>query len=230
MVEGVMELDQQRVGQIMTPRARIIWLNVADPDEVNWRKIVSSDHTYFPVYEGVTDNVLGMVSVKALWANLAVGVPANLRNLVVQPLFVPESMNAVRLLETFRETGKHIAMVSDEFGIPQGLVTVNDLLEAIVGDLPSEADRTRKCFRKREDGSIVVDAMMDIDDFKSELGIKSLPQETSEEYRSVGGFVMSQLGRIPREGDTFESAGYRFEVIDMDRHRVDKVLVVSVKA
>jgi putative hemolysin len=120
LVEGAMRLDQERVADLMTPQSRIVWLNMADADEVNWRKIVASNHTYFPVCEGQRDNVRGMVSVKAMWANLAAGLPARLKDLLTLPLIVPETLSAVRLLETFKHSGKHLALVSDEFGNIQG--------------------------------------------------------------------------------------------------------------
>lgn len=225
LVEGAMRLDQERVADLMTPQSRIVWLNMADADEVNWRKIVASNHTYFPVYEGQRDNVRGMVSVKAMWANLAAGLPARLKDLLTLPLIVPETLSAVRLLETFKHRGKHLALVSDEFGNIQGLVSLIDVFEAIIGKLPEEGSVQRRYWQRREDGSLLVDAMLDTAELKTLLGIGELPLELTDHYRSAGGFVMSFLGRIPKEGDYFEWSGHRFEVIDMDRHRIDKILV-----
>jgi putative hemolysin len=230
LVEAVMRLDEERVADLMTPQSRIVWLNFEDADDVNWRKIVASNHTYFPVYEEQRENVRGMVSVKAMWANLAAGVPARLKDLLTPPLIVPETMSAVRLLETFKESGKHLALASDEFGNIQGLVSLIDVFEAIVGKLPEKGFLQRRCWHRREDGSLLVDAMLDIDELKALLGLTELPLELTDHYRSAGGFVMSFLGRIPKEGDTFEWAGHRFEVIDMDRHRIDKILVSTITA
>jgi putative hemolysin len=230
LVEGAMRLDQERVADVMTPRSRIVWLNAADGDEVNWRKIVASNHTYFPVYEAQHDNVLGMVSVKAMWANLAAGVPARLKDLLTAPLIVPETLSAVRLLETFKRHGRHLALVSDEFGNIQGLVSLIDVFEAIIGKLPEEGPRQRRYWQRREDGSLLVDAMLDISELKTLLDLSEFPQETTDHYRSAGGFIMSFLGRIPKEGDSFEWGAHRFEVIDMDRHRIDKILITRIPA
>ena len=224
MVEGVMRLDEERVGDLMTPRPKIVWLDANDTDNTNWRKIVTSNHSYFPLYEDNRDNVIGMVSVKAMWANSAVGVETNLKDLAVESLIVPETMIAVKLLEAFKQTRKHIALVTDEFGSVSGLVTLIDVLEAIVGDIPSEEEKHREPYVKREDGSYLIDAMMEVDDFKDLLSLKNLPNESVDDYHSVGGFTLSMLGKIPKEADSFEYEGYRFEIVDMDRHRVDKIL------
>ncbi len=227
MVSGVMRLDQEKVENLMTPRARIVWLNAADSDEVNWRKIVASNHTYFPVFERNRDNVIGLVSVKSMYANLAAGVPAHLRDLLTPPLVVPETMSGIKLLESFKQSGKHLAMVTDEFGNFSGLVTLIDVLEAIVGSLPGERERKTAC-QQRQDGSWLVDAMMDIDEFKRTTGIGPLPGDAAGTFQSLSGFIMAQLGRIPDEGEHFDAANHRFEVLDMDRHRIDKVLITPL--
>ena len=228
MVEGVMKLDEQTVADLMTPRARIIWLNADDADEVNWRRIVASSHTYFPVREKRPDKVLGLVSVKAMWANLAVGAPSRLRDLVTPPLIVPGTMSATQLLETFKQHGKHLALVGDEFGQIEGLVTLIDVMEAIVGSLPADGPRHQKLCRQRSDGSWLVDATMDFNDLLRVLHIENLSQGDAAAYRSVGGFVLSHLSRIPDEGDHFEWGDFSFEVVDMDRHRIDKLAVARI--
>ncbi len=224
MVEGVMALDEEQVGDLMTPRPKIVWLNADEPDKANWAKIVSSNHSHFPLYSGNRDNVIGMVSVKALWANLAAEIKTDIRNLAVKPLVVPETMVAVKLLETFKQSGRRIALVCDEFGSVIGLVSIIDLLEAIVGDIPSEGEDQQPSFVKREDGSWLIDAMMEVDEFKKLLGLGELPSEEDDDYLSVGGFVLSMIGQIPVEGDTFVHEGWKFEIVDMDRHRIDKIL------
>jgi putative hemolysin len=229
MVEGVLELDQLSVTAIMSPRPKIVFLNIDDTDEVNWRKIVASGHSYFPVYQGSRDQVLGMVAVKALWAHAAIGLATNLKNLLVVPLVVPETMMAIQLLEAFKKSGKHIALVTDEFGAIQGLVTLIDVLEAIVGDMPAQGRREAPAAKQREDGSWLIDATLITGDFKTLLGIDELPHEEDADFQTVGGFMVTNFGRIPVAGDHFEYDGWRFEVVDMDRHRVDKVLVSKVK-
>jgi putative hemolysin len=231
MVEGVLSLDKLLITAIMTPRSKIVFLNIVDNEETNWRKIVTSGHSYFPVYQGNRDQVVGMVSVKALWAHSAIGLPTALKNLLVPPLIAPESMTALQLLEQFKKTGRHTAVISDEFGAVQGLVTLIDVFEAIVGDLPEPGNRNQSGAKRREDGSWIFDATLPVAEFKATLGINGeLPNEAEAEYRTAGGFVVTRFGRIPSVGDHFEWGGWRFEVAEMDRRRVDKVVASSVAA
>ncbi len=226
MVEGVLALDQLPVTALMTPRPKIVFLNIDDPEEVNWRKIVTSGHSYFPVYQANRDQIVGMVPVKALWAHAAIGLPTTLKNLLLPPLVVSDTINAIQLLEQFKKSGKHIAVVTDEFGAVQGLVTLIDVLEAIVGDLPNAGRRAQPEAKRRDDGSWLIDATLATSDLKELLGLTTgLPHEGEAEYQTLGGFVVTQFGRIPAAGDHFDWAGWRFEVVDMDHRRVDKVLV-----
>ncbi len=225
MVEGVFRLDRQMVGELMTPASRIVWLNLDDPDEESWRKVVAGGHSQLPVYQGHRDNLVGVVSVKALWANLALTGKVTLREVVTQPLVVPESMLAHRLVDTFRQSGQHLALVVDEFGMVQGLVTLHDVVESIVGVLPEKGQRGRPGARRREDGSWLIDASMDVAEVRQLLKIKRLPGEERSEYLSLGGFIIYQLEHIPEEGERVVSMGHVFEVVDMDRQRIDKVLV-----
>jgi putative hemolysin len=231
MVEGVLALDQLRVTSLMTPRPKIVFLNLDDPEETNWRKIVTSGHSYFPVYQSSRDQIVGLVAVKALWAHSAIGLPTTLKNLLVPPLLVPESMTAMQMLERFKATGKHIAIVTDEFGSVQGLVTLNDVFEAIVGDLPEKGRSDQPETRKLPEGGWLMDATLPTGELKSVLGIDSpLPHEREADYRTLGGFVLTQFGRIPSVGDRFDWQDWRFEVVDMDRRRVDKVRISRVAA
>ncbi len=167
-----------------------------------------------------------MVAVKALWAHSAIGLPTTLKNLLLPPLLVPEKMTANQLLEQFKKTGKHIAVVTDEFGAVQGLITLIDVMEAIVGDLPERGDRVQPEAKKRDDGSWLIDATLPTAELKTLLTLDApLPNEASAEFQTLGGFVVTQFGRIPAAGDHFDWGGWRFEVIDMDKRRVDKVLV-----
>jgi putative hemolysin len=225
MVEGVLHLDELPVTEIMTRRTKIVWLNIADTEEMNWRKIVASGHSHFPVYEGTRDHVIGMVSVKSLWANAAIGAANELKNHLVKPLFVPSSITAIQLLETFKKSGKHLALVTDEFGSIQGLVSLIDVMEAIVGDLPQPGDRRIPDAVQREDGSWLVDGAMPIDVFKQRFGTGPLPREESETFETLGGFMVDRFGHIPTSGERFVWKGWHFEIVDMDRHRVDKVLL-----
>ena len=228
MVAGVLQLDQLGVTAIMTPRPKMVFLNLDDPDEINWRKIVTSGHSRYPVYAMHRDQVVGVVTVKAIWANTAFGLPANLRSVMSPPLIVPESMTVIHLIEQFRKTGQHLAMVTDEFGAIQGLVTMIDVMEAIAGDLPEKGRRASPEARKRDDGSWLIDATLLAPEFKDLLGIDTLPHEDTAEFKTAGGFVMTYFGRIPRAGDHFDHDGWRIEVIDMDRHRIDKILATPL--
>ena len=156
MIEGVLRLDQLPVTAIMAPRPKIVFLNIDDPEDVNWRKIVASGHSHFPVYQDNRDQVLGMVAVKALWAHSAIGIQTSLKNLLTPPLVVPETMNCVQLLESFKKSGRHTALIADEFGSIQGMVTLIDVLEAIVGDLPSQGQRDQPAGQEAR-GRLLVD-------------------------------------------------------------------------
>ncbi|MBE7539473.1 MAG: HlyC/CorC family transporter [Opitutaceae bacterium] len=230
MVEGVLRLDERLVTELMTRRSKIVWLNVNDTDDVNWRKIVTSGHSHFPVYDGTRDNVIGMVSVKALWANAAIGVPNQLRNHLVKPLFVPDTITAVQLLDTFRKTGKHLGLVTDEFGSIQGIVTLIDVMEAIVGALPEPGDRREPDAIQREDGAWLVDGAMNIEDLCRRFSLNNVGVQEDGRFETLGGMVMDRLGRIPMGGEHFVLEGWKFQVVDMDRHRVDKVLMQKVES
>lgn len=228
MFEGVLKLDQLTVGDLMTPRVQIVWIDIDEPDESKWRKVAGSGHSHFPVFQGKEDNVIGLLSVKSLWANISLANKVEVRNLITPPPIVPESMTASRLIDTFRKSQKHIALVSDEFGTIQGLVTLKDVLEAIVGTLPDREQARHPKARRRADGSWVMDAVLDIDEFKRILDLKELPCELEGGYKTFGGFILHQLGHIPEEGEALVWENFRFEIIDMDRHRLDKILVIPL--
>lgn len=225
MVAGVLELDEIPVTYLTTPRPKLVFLDLADPDETNWRKVVASGHSHFPVVHGNKEQVIGMVSVKAMWANQAFGVPTSLRHLLTSPLIVPENMAASVVLEQFKRSGQHIALVNDEFGALAGVVTLYDVLEAIVGDIPESGRQTAPEVTTRPDGSLLMDATFEIDEFKELTKFDHLPHEEETEFQTVGGFVLTHFGRIPRAGDSFQFEGWQFEVMDMDRQRIDKILV-----
>jgi putative hemolysin len=225
IVSSALDLDQLVVRDIMTPRRKVICLNREDTHEAIWRKIVASAHSFFPVYEQSRDNIIGIVSVKAIYANLAVDVTPNIADLMTQPMVVPATQTVIQLLETFKQTGKHIALVTDEFGSIVGLATLHDVMEAMVGDFPPLEERLRPQAKKREDGSWLIDAMLEIDKLEGLLAGLTFGDQESDDYQTLAGFVVKHLGRVPQEGDRFEFQGYNFEILDMDRHRVDKVLL-----
>jgi putative hemolysin len=229
MVHGALSLDLITAEQLMTPSNRVGWLNLEDSDEVNWRKVVASGHTWFPVYRGSPDRPLGVVSVKRLWANLSLVGTASIKDLLTESPIVPPHCTGTQLLERFRKDKIHIALVSDEFGRVRGVVSLNDVLESVVGELPNEGSPIAqpKPVRRREDGSWVVDAVVSLDDFREATGIVGrFPGEGSGRFTAISGFIMRTLGRIPAEGDRVEALGHIFEVVDMDGHRLDKILVM----
>lgn len=225
MVEQVFRLSEQRVNALMTDRTDIVWLDLDDSLEINREKIVGSGHSRFPVTRGEADNILGIVFVKDLLAQCLSDKTLDLEGAIQPALFVPEGLPVLELLERFKEAKTQIAFVLDEHGGVEGLLTFNDMLETIVGDVPEIHDPADPTATKREDGSWLVDGKMLIDDFKMLFNIDEMPEEEKNFYQTLGGFVMFQLGRIPQAGDGFEWDGFGFEVMDMDWRRVDKVLL-----
>jgi putative hemolysin len=226
MVQRVLDLDRLPVRELMTPRPKIIWLNRDDPHEVVWHKIVVSGHSWFPVYAGNRDNAVGVVSVKAIYANLAANVGVRLGDLMVAPMIVPATQTASQLLEEMKTQRKHLALVADEFGSIVGLITFRDIMEAIAGEFPSQEERAKPAAKKRSDGSWLIDGMIDFSDLERILPGFKTGAETGREYKTLAGYVLKAFGHVPREGETFEAQGYVFEVLDMDLLRVDKVLVL----
>ena len=228
MVASVLSLDRLPVRDIMTPRAKIIWINQADPHEAVWHKIVVSGHSHYPVYETARDKVVGVVSLKSIYANLAAGVPARVRDLMVPPLFAAASQTAASLLETFKRTGQHIALVTGDNKRIVGLVTPLDVMEAIVGEFPSPAERLKPEARRREDGSWLVDGFMLLESLEATVNRLRFPPADQRDYATLGDFAAAHLGRVPVEGETFDEQGCRFEILDMDGPRVDKVLIAPL--
>ena len=229
MIASVLRLDERRVGAFMTPRTQIVWFELDDSPEDIRRKIENSQHSRFPVIRDSLDNVHGIVRAKDLLMQSLAGQPLDLRALLRPPLFIPESMSALKVLELFKQNGTHIALVTDEYGGIQGMVTHNDILEAIVGYIPSTGEASEPQATRREDGSWLVDGLLPIDRLKEIFDLEKLPDEEHGHYQTVGGFVMAQVRSIPTVGQRFEWGNLDFEVVDMDGHRVDKVLVTPVQ-
>ena len=226
-VANIFRLDNLRTGAIMTPRLEIDYLDMQDDFETNRQKIIASAHSTLPVSEGGLDHIIGVIRSKDLLTTMLAGKPLDLPALVSRPLAVPEAASPVQLLETFQRAKSHLALVIDEHGDLQGLVTLNDILFAIVGDIPLPfTDETPQAVR-REDGSWLVDGMLSTETFKDIFALDKLPEEDTGLYHTLGGFVMTQLECVPQVTDHFEWRGLRFEVVDMDGNRVDKVLVTD---
>lgn len=230
MMERVFRLGDRQVGILMTPRSKIVWLDIEDPPEKNRRKMSESRHSRFLVCQARLGNILGVVQVKDLLARSLSGLPFDLKASLRQPLFVLESMQVLKVLELFRETGIQMALVVDEYGTIEGLVTLNDFLEAIMGEMPSSDASEEPRITERSDGSWLVDGMLPADELKVMLHVRRLPGEKGGHFQTLGGFAMTALGRIPKTGDRFAACGFQFEVVDMDGRRVDKVLVSPLES
>nr|WP_228055160.1 hemolysin family protein [Gloeocapsopsis crepidinum] len=228
MVERVFGLGDRPVSALMTPRPEIVWLDLEDSLEANRHRIINGGHSRFPVCQGGLDNVLGIVPVSDLLARCLSNQPLDLTVSLRQPVFVPESTRGLKILEMFKQTGTHIALVVDEYGVIQGLVTLNDILVEIVGDVPDDEQEEPQAVQ-REDGSWLLDGMLSIDEFFELFAIKEVSTEHRGSYQTLGGFVITHLGRIPTASDYFEWQGLRIEVVDMDGNRVDKVLAAPMK-
>jgi putative hemolysin len=230
ILQRVFQLGDQRVASIMTPRPDIEWIDVDAGEEELREFLASHAHTQFVVCHGGLDEVLGIVRSADLLPRAFKGERIDLRALKREALFVPDSMPAVQLLDSFRGSHKHMALVMDEYGAVEGLVTVTDLLTAIVGDLPADASEAAGEFVSRADGSWLVDGSAAMDDVSAHFGLDGRPEGEAGAYHTIGGFVMARLGRVPKVADHFEWGGMRFEVMDMDGRRIDKVLVTRTPA
>lgn len=219
MVEGVFRLHDRRVFSLMTPRSEIVWLDVNDTPEQIKQVIEESLFSQFPVCEDSLDTVLGTIKARDLLIESLRGEPLRLQ-LNLQPVnYIPETAHASRALEIFKAGEAEMLIVVDEFGSMQGLLTISDILEEIVGDIQDGEPQATQ----RQDGSWLLDGMLDVEDFKEIFNIRHLPDE--EEYETLGGFLMNHMGRVPQAADMFEWNSLRFEVMDMDGNRVDKVMV-----
>lgn len=228
MVERVFHLGDQQVSALMTPRLDIVWLDLNDPIDVNRQKIIASGHGRFPVCHDNLDNVVGIAHVTHLLERCLSGQPLDLTANLRQPLFIPENTSGFRLLESFKQSGTHMALIVDEYGVTQGLVTLNDVMEVIIEDIPFADHPYESPMIQREDGSWLMDGMLPIDKFCEVFDLEEVLEDERGGYQTLGGFVINQLGRIPSSSDHFEWEGLRFEVMDMDGNRVDKMLVAPI--
>ena len=222
MVEGVFRMHERRVFSLMTPRSEIIWLDIKDSPKEIQKVIEESMYSRFPVCEDSLDNVLGIIKARDLLLESLHGEPLALKRNLQQVKYIPETSFASRALEIFKSGAAEMLLIVDEFGSVQGVLTINDILEEIVGDLEASEPQATQ----RQDGSWLLDGMLSIEDFKEIFNIRRIPDE--DEYETLGGFVMTSLGRVPKPADRFEWTIFRFEVMDMDGNRVDKVLVTTI--
>lgn len=228
MVEGVFRLGDRTVDAIMTPRTEIEWIDLEESPQEILEQVLGSRHTRFPVAQGDLDSVLGVISARDVLAQSLRGDEFNLSPWIQPPLFVPDSMSVLKVLEALKSAGVSIALVIDEYGGVLGMVTHYDLLKAIVGELGEAGESSEPLWVQREDGSWLMDGLLPIDQFKELLDLETLPEEERVGYQTLAGFILSQLGVIPVAGQVFEWNGLRFEVVDMDGRRIDKVLVSRI--
>jgi putative hemolysin len=231
MMENVIDMGDRRITSIMTARPDIVWLDAgAGADEIR-SALAASPYSRFPVCSGSFDDILGVVHAKDILASVLAGQALELKSLARPIPTIPDSVPVLKALDAFRASGETMAIVSDEYGSTLGLVTLDDVLSNILGDMDSRginaggSDAVR-----RPDGSWLMDGTMPAEEVKELLKLESLPGEDEQDYQTLGGFVMARLGRIPKAGDAFESEGRRYEVMDMDGHRVDKVLVTELSS
>lgn len=229
IVERTFRMSDKKVQSLMIHRAEIVFLDVDSTFPTLKRKISKSPHSYYPVVNDSLDNILGVIRTEDILTNFLVEGKIDLRKHLHKPLYVPEGTTGLKVLELFKKSGLHTALVIDEYANVTGLISLNDILEAIVGDIPTINQFEEQEITKRDDGSHLVDGTVPIDEFKDHFNLKKLPDEKSGLFHTIGGFVMHQIGRIPVTGDKFVFDEYKIEVMDMDGNRVDKVLVSVTK-
>jgi putative hemolysin len=221
MVQGIFSLNDRRIFSLLTPRSEIAWLDINDTPEEIRQKIEESPYSRFPVCEDSLDTIVGIIEARDLLLESLHGTPLQLKRNLQKPVYIPETALASRVLELFKREDAELLLVVDEFGSVQGLVTMFDIIEEIVGDIDTPPQATQ-----RQDGSWLLDGMLEVEDFKEIFNLRHLPDE--DEYETLSGFVMLNLGRVPAAADRFEWNGLSFEVMDMDGKRVDKILVTIV--
>ncbi len=223
MVRNVFRLDDRQVASLMTQRSDIVFLDLEEPLEVNLQKVAESEHARFPVCRGDVRDVVGVVSARSLLQQSVQTGKIDLQAALKPPVFVPESLTGMELLENFRASPTSLALVVDEYGEVQGIVTPQDVFEAIAGEF--KTPRLEDAWAvPRKDGSWLLDGLIPIPELKDRLELDAVPDEDLGRYNTLSGMMMLLLGRVPRAGDHAEWEGWRFEIVDMDGHRIDKVL------
>jgi len=225
MIEAVIALGDKSARALMTPRTQIVWFDVSDSADEIRKKLSESGHSRFPVCAGSLDNVAGVTQAKDLLAGVLADNRIDLNQSLQQPAFVPRSMSALQVLDHIKRSGSHLVLVMDEYGGIEGLLTHHDVLEAIAGDMPFGKSPVESKAVQRHDGSWLLDGMLAVEEFKEIFHLESLPGEKKDAYQTLGGFIFRQMGRVPSVTDNFEWNNLRFEVIDMDGKRIEKVLV-----
>jgi len=227
IVQSALTLGDRRISGALTPRTDIIWIDSAASLESIRDTLLNNPHVLFPVAKGSLDDVVGMLRARDYLGRLASGQSASLEALMVPPVFVPESQSILDVLELLKRTREHAALVIDEFGGLHGMVTRADILEALVGEMPTHHHEPEETVR-RPDGSWLLDGRLSVSEFCEVLDLRGPASEAGVDYETLGGFVMTKLARVPVAGQTFDYEGWRFEVMDMDGRRVDRVLATPL--
>ncbi len=228
MVEAVLRLGDKTARALMTPRTQIAWLDLETGVDKIREKIISSGHSCLPVGKGSLDKVAGVVHAKDLLGLHLGGGSLNLKSVIQEPFFVPRSVSILEVLDAFKQSGQHVALVVDEYGGIEGLLTPHDVLEAIAGDIPFDGKPADPKAIQRQDGSWLLDGMLSIEEFKEIFHVENLPGEKRDAYQTLGGFIFTRMERVPSVSETFEWNGLRFEIVDMDGKRIDKVWVGNI--
>jgi putative hemolysin len=227
MVRNVFRLDERQVGSMMIPRAEITWLDAEVPLAETLLRMAENQHTRYPVCRGDLTDVVGVLAAQSLLPALARGETPAIADFVSAAVFVPETLTGMELLEHFRGSDAELVFVVDEYGEVQGVITVRDVLEAITGEFSAPADGDAWAIA-RGDGSWLLDGLIPVPEMKDRLNLKALPEEDRGRYNTLAGMIMLLLGRLPNTTDRVDWDGWRFEVVDMDGKRIDKVLVAPI--
>lgn len=228
MIDGVLRLADRTVRAIMTPRPEVIWLDTNESVDALLDKIRSAGHSRYPVCRGDLEDIIGIVHARDLLDDAARGKPFHLERRAVKPLVVHDGTSVLKLLDLMKSSGQHFAVVVDEYGIVEGVITITDILETIAGDLPEAGEVPEVGAVRREDGSWLVEGWMPVDEFEETIGLSGV--RGAGKFHTVAGFMLNTLGHVPTVGEAFEHGGFRLEVVDMDGRRIDKILVHSLTA
>jgi len=229
MIRNVFRLDDRQIASLMVPRSDVVYLDIEEPLEENIKQIESSEHSRFPVIKGSWEEIVGVARARQFLTQTMRGEKPSLTENLHQPVFVPESLTGIELLENFKNSGLDLAFVIDEYGEVQGIVTLKDVMEAITGEFKPKRPEDAWAVR-RDDGGWLLDGFIPVPELKDRLGLKEVPEEEKGRYNTLSGMLMLLIGRLPQTADRCEWEGWAFEVVDMDGNRIDKVLATKTNA
>jgi putative hemolysin len=227
MIAGVMRLGDLPVGAVMTPRREVSMINLTDSQQTIRSTLAASNHSRFVVFDQAADAAIGIVSAKDLLDSLLAGETLDVGKLVRPAPVIPEFLDARDVVAMLRDSSVHMGLVHDEYGVFQGVVTSADILESIVGGFHTEEGPPEAAATRRDDGSYLISGWMPAVEFASLLRFELPP---SRQYQTVAGFLLSRFGRIPKVGDRIEADGWRFEIVDLDGRRIDKILAAKISS